>query len=1324
MPTYKFITQRSSDAELKTVEAQISSITGAIDANTSSVNRALNTKANTSDLQNVQNKVPSSLDPILFTPGWAVVGLYTVPPITQGPYPLHGIDHTHTGSLVMPHTAGMSNDWTTEFSNAALDKQYVSNVANSLTYNGSGPWREHSLVTTKEYTVSDGFNFSCKVQLKGEGFNDAIAYNGVVNGTGLSNYSAVNISGTDEVEVVIVKDQNSDNVRVWKGGIEDATVYPAFTGGHLVVLSNSNVTFSEVKLTDTTVDLGISSILKEYTNARVAIIQSAHPITQQNVDDYAKVNVVIRNEAIRFDPTKDYSSSGYVLKVGAAQYYQVSAYDSILLEAELVGRLANVVVGADLVLGGNGTGATFKAATSNLDTPKDKSVTLSLKYYSKEVASLRERLTVTGIGAPTVGFGDLTPVTQDIMIEVTRSSLPDGTPDDVIIATLTQAFSGYSLLQSILAVGFGNRPLQSAPEFINSAPGAVVSQTNPSGDFTAQNIESYKQISNKLSDFDFTLVGDSMTVTNNASFATTDSLRVAMLTDIGTQGAYNLAGMIPEQLTTNTWTLNTLDPDALETVIADPASFPDAATFGAYQLSAVSDKFIAVLNTIPGIAPAGGATYFDGLSYKTFAQTFLLQTATTGKDITINNLNGDYPLDITSLAVGDEQKFRQALAMKESADVAAALNIPADVVSGYVVFGLPPPGDTVPVVWYSVSPTRDANNVWLYTRVLDLKTLSYVDADVRREGDVSIITELATVPSGVKEKYTSEYTIDLDGAGVVNAVDKILWNYIGESGQVYYNYTDVSNPLDKINKVLLSNDGGTTWLTDSQAFGAAWTAATGTYPDGKVNSVSVDTWVEVEARISQLNDKNSTLITPVSLNGLIDVNLQGIIATGNYTGVDITKTGAYPITYGTDSEETLRLLAVGSQQNWWENHRALTDTSKDYDINALVVSDDGQTVAFCRGQYPAPSEGRNTGEQKVFVLTKGETVPTEIILPSVSGFTQEPRPVGYGTARAIQRVKLNNDGTVLLIAEWFDGDLTGDVLVYRKTVTGWSLAAEMDSLDNALDEPNMLLGFATADMSSDGNVVVGGSYGPKGIQVMRWNNSNTYVIEAVDLSSNSIGQQGKDVKISSDGTEIIMPITDGGINKLLLLKKDLTTGEWKDHSTVLFDSPIWSKQLHYVSVDTQRLLIGNNNNLIDMYKIDVAVDGTFSVPVLIRSDLVAANQTLLKCFIVGVANKGKLLIVSNTLADGTIQLEKLLTIGNQFDSTAIYESTIVGTFKLSQFAVGSDPTVITRGSMGQPVSLNSIVYNSNGDATSILTLINVKDSVNYRDVILEYPLLG
>lgn len=156
-------------------------------------------------------------------------------------------------------------------------------------------------------------------------------------------------------------------------------------------------------------------------------------------------------------------------------------------------------------------------------------------------------------------------------------------------------------------------------------------------------------------------------------------------------------------------------------------------------------------------------------------------------------------------------------------------------------------------------------------------------------------------------------------------------------------------------------------------------------------------------------------------------------------------------------------------------------------------------------------------------MTKGETVPAEIILPVTSGMTVQ----FYTTARAIQRLKLNNDGTVLLIAEWFDGDLSGDVLVYRKTGTSWSLAAEMDKLAGALPETGATDGFgAGADMSADGNVVVGGSYGGKGIQVMRWNGSTEYVIEAIDSSSKSIGKQGKDVKISSDGTEIIMPITD------------------------------------------------------------------------------------------------------------------------------------------------------------------------------------------------------
>ena len=806
------------------------------------------------DLQEAKTKIPTQIDPVIFTPSWSGSNSYDLPEIVNGMFPLLGLDYRHTDSLVLPHTNGISADWQSEFTNAVIDVNFVTNLATSLVYKGSGTVAEESLVTTKVYTIDDGFNFSCKVTLADENGNgQVLGHNASVEASGIVGMSTINASGTSEMEIVLVKDQGSSVIRVWKNSTEITDAIFTFSPGRLVVIANSNATFSEVKLTDTTVDLGVSSMLKEYIHVRIATIQAANPITQQNVDIYAKINVIVRNEPIRFDSTKDYSSAGYVLKVGATQYYQVGTYNSVLLEAELAKRLGNAIVGTDLALGGDGTGATYIAANTNLENPKAKSVTLSIKYYSNDVASLREQLTSTGTGSPTFGFGDLTSITQGIVLTGYKQSLVAlGAPvpaDNVIIATLTHAFSGYSLLQLVLVVAFGGRPSQTAVEFINSADAAVVTQTNPSGDFTVQNIESYKQISNKLVDFDFALTKDSMTVTNNASFATADSLKVAMLTDIGTQGAYILAGMIPGELTTNSWTLNTLDPVALDTVINASASFPDSATFGAFGLSAVSDKFIAVLNTFPGIGPSGGQAYFDGLSYKTFAQTFLLQKATTGKDMVIVNLNGDYTLDVASLATGDEQKFRQALAMKEKADVVAALTIPANVVSGYSVLGLLPPGTHASVLWYFVSPTRSPDNVWSYTRSYDLATMSYIDADVRREGEVTIITDLTTVPQLVKDKYLSEHVITLDEAGVVNAVDKILWNYTGEGGQIYYNYTDVSNPLDKINKVLLSNDGGTTWLTDSQAFEATWIAAAGFAPTGKVNSVYVATWSDVQARL-------------------------------------------------------------------------------------------------------------------------------------------------------------------------------------------------------------------------------------------------------------------------------------------------------------------------------------------------------------------------------------------------------------------------------------------------------------------------------------------
>lgn len=727
---------------------------------------------------------------------------------------------------------------------------------NELTYIGLEYNIADSLLSSKDLTLADGFNFSCKVTLTdADGSLNVLGYNassGIVAG-----FPTISASGTSIMELVMVKDQDSAKVRVWVNGTEDNdTVFSDFVGGRLVVLANPNATFSEIKLTDTTVDLGISSILKEYKHSRIATIQASNPITHGHVDVYDQVAASIRNEAKRFDPTKDYSRVGYVLKVGASQYYQVTTYDDIFLEAEFVKRIGNGGIGADLALGGDGTGATYAASIYSLENPKEKSVTLSLKYYSNEIAYLRERLTVTGIGAPTVGFANLTPVTQAVILAGYKGQLIAAgatVPSDAaLIATLSQASSGNSLLQSVLAVSYGTKPLQSAPQFINSADTAVVTQTNPTGDFTAQNIESYKQLSSKLADFDYNVIGANMTVTNNASFATAQSLKFALLTEIGSQAPYIFIDIIPAVLTSNSWVLNTLDPSGLDAVITDSDSFPDSATFGAFGLSVVSDQFIAVLNTIPGIGPSGGQTVFDGLSYKTFAQTFLLQTATTGKDMAIVNLNGDYTLDVTSLATGDEQKFRKALAMKENADVKDALNIPETGVFGYSVMGLLPTG-TVAVLWYFISPTRNPDNVWLYTRVFDLKTMSYVDADVRREGDVNIITDLVAVPQAVKDKYNTAYSIDIDASGTVNSTNKILWNYTGEGGQVYYNYADVSDPDNQINKVTVSADGGSTWFTDVEAFAGGWILAGQSPPDAsKLNNVYVKTWDEVEARLVEL----------------------------------------------------------------------------------------------------------------------------------------------------------------------------------------------------------------------------------------------------------------------------------------------------------------------------------------------------------------------------------------------------------------------------------------------------------------------------------------
>lgn len=835
---------------------QLGTKTSTHDTNITTITEDLQTRALKSslndtnkDLQNTKEKVPSSLSPVIFTPSWSGTPSYTVPSIDNGSYPLIGLDFNHVDSLVHPHADGISADWNSDFTNAVIDGGYVSNLSTKLFYTGSGTIAQESLVTTKEYTVADGFNFSCFVTLSdGTGDGTVLGYNGIVDASGISGYEGLSVSGTTEVEIVMVKDQDSAKVRVWVDGVEDnVTDFPPFVGGRLVVLANSNATFSEVKLTETTVDLGVRSILVEYKHVVVATIQASNPVTQKDVEMFSKTNIVLINEARLYNPAKDYKNIGYVSTVGAGEYYQLLTVDDVEEIGTIVKKLGNNIIGIDLILGGNGIDlATFQSGLNNVSTPKEKSVTKSVKLYSNDVAYLRERLTVTGDGAPTVAWSDLSAATQQFVIGVYKQGLPSGSPvpDDATITNLlTLGFAGYSLLQAVIEVAYGSRPLQSAPEFINMAPTSVVNQTNPSGAFTAQNIESYSQLSNKLADFNYTVDGAAITVTTSYSFDSAQSVKTALLTELGAQGPYGAAELIPEQLTTNSWLLNTLDVTLTNTIAQNRDSFPTYAEFQAVGLSALADFFVSLV---------GSQDNFNLLSYKTFAENVLLQTALTGKTITINDLNGDYTIDVTSLTSGDEQKFRQALAMKESADVESALNIPATGFFGYSVLGLLAPGDTVAVIWYYVSPTRNANNVWLYTRVFDLKTLSYVDADVRREGSLNIITDPNDIPQAVKDKYISAYSINLGEAGLINSSDKIVWNYTGEGGQVYYNYSDVSNPQAPINKIVVTNDG-VNWLTEIEAYSYGWTLSGETPPDAsKLNNVYVGTWAEVEARLVEL----------------------------------------------------------------------------------------------------------------------------------------------------------------------------------------------------------------------------------------------------------------------------------------------------------------------------------------------------------------------------------------------------------------------------------------------------------------------------------------
>lgn len=895
----------------------------------------------------------------------------------------------------------------------------------------------------------------------------------------------------------MVKDQDSANVRVWVNGTEDnTTFFPDFTGGHLVVLANPNATFSKVKLTNTTVDLGIDSFLDNFSHVNVATIQAANPFTQQNVDDYATSNIILQNELLRTNPTMNYSSAGYKVKVGATQYYQILPFNTPENVRQSLIRYGNGVIGVDLILGGSGDMTTFAGKFTNILYPPDKSVTLSLKYYSKDVAYLRERLTVTGVGSPTVGFADLSPATQGLLIEGYKASLPSGStvPTDVeLTAVFTQEFAGYSLLQSIFAIAYSSRPLQSATEFINSSPGAVLTQTNPSGDFTSQNIESYKQISNKLDDTEYLPNGANITLTTTDIFATAQSVKTSLLNGYRVFMPYAIADIVPSVLITNSWILNTLDPVSLQGVISNQASFPTYDDFSGVGLQSFADRFVPLV---------GGQTNFNLLSYKSFAETFTLQTATSGIGITFNDLNGGYTIDMNNLLTGDEQKFRQALAMKESADVETALNIPESERFFYIVFGSSPNSSTNAVSWNYIPTIRDNNNVWSYVRVIDRNFGIYLDADTRNESSLTFYENTTNIPANVISAFNTFYSFTLNDNSLIG--DKYLVRYTGIVE--YYIYANMTttvptlyvlfSPLDST----ITNDADRTWL-DSIAFTKMFYQQFGQTPppDDKLNYKVYKTWTEVETRLIDLTyfDKPTTTI-------LTNDNMPGL-------------------------------------------------NKNNYDL--LAVSGDGNTYAYARAQYKASTPGT----QEVYVVKSN--VKTTITLPTSGSISQ------FGTGRQLGKLTLNNDGTVLLIGDAFDGQLlAGEILIYRYDISSdsWGQAQTVNGV-----VPFSLLGaYAGTDMNYNGDVIVSGAYNfalpIAEVRVVRWNpTTSQYEEDNLPTTPSSI-TYSVPISISPDGNsfaiwsnKVVIYRYSGGVWSIQEIDKPFMTRvnsiEFNDNTLIVPD---------------------------------------------------------------------------------------------------------------------------------------------------------------------------
>jgi len=559
-------------------------------------------------LDSVKQNVPPNLDPLFVEPtSWNEKPEYTLSTLTQGQYPLFGLDNNYSDALVLPYTNGISNDWDITYTNTTIDKQIVKNIANSLKYTGSGSVNEHSLVTAKEYTIKDGFNFSCKVTLADSDGNRAVlGYNVVfdASGSGIDTYFNLNASGTTEMELVMIKDQDISGVRVWIDGVEDeTTVFPDFVGGRLVVIANSNATFSEVKLTDTKYEIPDLYELTKTKSINLNILTTVNPIDQ---DFLNKVSALQEASTLWNGPNE---VPYYFAKLGASVYFRMNEQSIEANKSNLI-YYANRPATAAVIYGGD----------IKLDEPS-----ISIKIYTRDVSSVNEILNTTGF----VTFEEFTQQTREgyiasLMYEPNGN--PTGTTREQAIDYWTSTVSSWSPL-SLLA--YGGLP---TPSIINLNPSMVWTNELSEGTYNERDLWFLNRL-NVPEEQEYVVSIDNNSYVNNVYLPITtvskiQDVAVKILTGEKLSGMMTGLWPIANSVWSSTDPLVVYSPDTTttETNFSDAGSFPTRAEWDAKGLSSFYAPYVTALG-----GDAAAETTFDTLGFKQFIEQFLFNNSNTVK---------------------------------------------------------------------------------------------------------------------------------------------------------------------------------------------------------------------------------------------------------------------------------------------------------------------------------------------------------------------------------------------------------------------------------------------------------------------------------------------------------------------------------------------------------------------------------------------------------------------------------------------------------------------------------------------------------------------